>query len=82
MSSPKSEHEPQAKDLEPQAHMAEPDTMGASPPTQMRLNSAAFVITVVSLTLCIFCVALDNNVIVTAIPRITDQFHSVKDIGW
>jgi len=42
-----------------------------------------------ALSLCIFalciatlCVALDNTIIATAIPRITDDFHSLKDVGW
>jgi MFS family permease len=26
--------------------------------------------------------ALDNSIIATAIPRITDQFHSLGDVGW
>ncbi|KAF2663297.1 MFS general substrate transporter [Microthyrium microscopicum] len=30
----------------------------------------------------IFLVTLDQNVISTAIPRITDEFHSLNDIGW
>ncbi|KAJ5197556.1 hypothetical protein N7449_008035 [Penicillium cf. viridicatum] len=42
--------------------------------------------TVVSLTiaLClgIFCMSLDVTIITTAIPRITDQFDSINDIGW
>lgn len=42
-----------------------------------------------ALSLCIFalciatlCVALDNTIIATAIPRITDEFHSLSDVGW
>lgn len=34
-------------------------------------------IIVVSLCLAVFCMALDNTIIATAIPRITDQFHSI-----
>jgi len=37
---------------------------------------------VVALCLAIFLVALDQTIIATAIPRITDRFQSVKDIGW
>lgn len=36
----------------------------------------------VSLMLAVFCVALDNTIIATAIPRITDQFHALDDVGW
>ena len=35
-----------------------------------------------SLTLCIFLVALDLTIIGTAIPRITDRFHSLSQVGW
>ncbi|KFY19553.1 hypothetical protein V491_04368 [Pseudogymnoascus sp. VKM F-3775] len=35
-----------------------------------------------ALLLCIFLVTLDQNIISTAIPRITDEFHSLDDIGW
>ncbi|KAL2277302.1 hypothetical protein FJTKL_00142 [Diaporthe vaccinii] len=55
--------------------------MRLAPPPRLK-NPGDSRLSVVSLTLCMFCLALDNNVIVTAIPRITDEFHSVKDIGW
>ncbi|PNP43600.1 major facilitator superfamily transporter [Trichoderma gamsii] len=35
-----------------------------------------------SLYLAIFLVTLDTNIISTAIPRITDEFHSLNDVGW
>ena len=35
-----------------------------------------------ALCLAVFLVALDNTIISTAIPKITDQFNSIKDIGW
>ncbi|KAJ6579472.1 DHA14-like major facilitator [Mycena vulgaris] len=38
----------------------------------------------ISLALClsVFLVALDNTIIATAIPKITDQFQSLDDVGW
>ncbi|CAG8086237.1 unnamed protein product [Penicillium olsonii] len=36
----------------------------------------------IALCLCVFCVALDNTIIATAIPRITDHFNSIEDVGW
>lgn len=36
----------------------------------------------IALCLCVFCVALDNTIIATAIPKITDQFNSLDDVGW
>ncbi|KAL9052160.1 MAG: hypothetical protein Q9162_005555 [Coniocarpon cinnabarinum] len=35
-----------------------------------------------ALMLSVFCMALDNTIIATAIPRITDQFNSIDDVGW
>lgn len=37
---------------------------------------------ILALCLAVFLVALDQTIIATAIPRITDHFHSVEDIGW
>lgn len=37
---------------------------------------------VLSLQLTNFCIAVDNTIIATAIPRITDQFGSLGDVGW
>ncbi|KAJ7213234.1 major facilitator superfamily transporter [Mycena rebaudengoi] len=36
----------------------------------------------VALCLSVFLVALDNTIIATAIPKITDQFQSLDDVGW
>lgn len=36
----------------------------------------------IALCLSVFLMALDNTIISTAIPKITDQFHSINDIGW
>ncbi|KAF7327413.1 DHA14-like major facilitator [Mycena kentingensis (nom. inval.)] len=35
-----------------------------------------------ALDLAVFLVALDNTIIGTAIPRITDEFHSLEDVAW
>jgi hypothetical protein len=40
------------------------------------------VLIIVSLFITVFLVALDQTIIGTAIPKITDQFHSVQDVGW
>lgn len=50
---------------------------GIEYPTGVRLG-------LISLALClsVFLMALDNTIIATAIPEITDQFHSLKDVGW
>lgn len=40
----------------------------------------AFII--VALVLSIFLVALDMTIVATAIPAITDEFHSLNQVGW
>ncbi|EPS36467.1 hypothetical protein H072_10030 [Dactylellina haptotyla CBS 200.50] len=44
----------------------------------------AWKLTVISIALClsVFCMALDNTIIATAIPKITDHFKSLDDVGW
>ncbi|KAG8525237.1 uncharacterized protein KY384_008881 [Bacidia gigantensis] len=37
---------------------------------------------IISLYLAFFLVALDRTIIATAIPVITDRFHSLGDVGW
>lgn len=41
-------------------------------------------LTLITLALClsVFLVALDNTIIATAIPKITDHFNSLGDVGW
>ncbi|KAJ6087930.1 hypothetical protein N7467_006844 [Penicillium canescens] len=36
----------------------------------------------IGLCFCVFCVSLDNTIIATAIPKITDEFNSLEDVGW
>ena len=44
-------------------------------------NSKLLIINLAS-CIAVFCVALDNTIIATAIPRITDQFQALDDVGW
>ncbi|KAK5046733.1 hypothetical protein LTR84_007494 [Exophiala bonariae] len=37
---------------------------------------------IAALCLAVFLVALDQTIIATAIPKITDRFNSIADIGW
>jgi EmrB/QacA subfamily drug resistance transporter len=39
-------------------------------------------IIIAALALAVFLMALDNTIIATAIPRITDHFKSLNDVGW
>ncbi|MCJ1243696.1 hypothetical protein MMC30_000893 [Trapelia coarctata] len=46
-------------------------------PTGLKLSTI-----VTSLMLAVFCVALDNTIIATAIPKITNEFAALNDVGW
>ncbi|KAK9483559.1 major facilitator superfamily domain-containing protein [Lipomyces starkeyi] len=41
-----------------------------------------FLIIVIGLCLAVLLVALDNTIIATAIPKITDHFRALDDVGW
>jgi EmrB/QacA subfamily drug resistance transporter len=44
----------------------------------------AIKLTLITIALClaVFCIALDNTIIATAIPKITDHFKAIDDIAW
>ncbi|QIW97144.1 hypothetical protein AMS68_002662 [Peltaster fructicola] len=44
----------------------------------------AMKLTLITIALClsVFVMALDNTIIATAIPRITDEFQAINDVGW
>lgn len=48
----------------------------------VKLNRKQLAIMTVAMAFAIFLIALDETIISTAIPRITDQFHSLNDVGW
>jgi MFS transporter, DHA2 family, glioxin efflux transporter len=45
-------------------------------------HSFKLVAIVIALALSIFLVSLDMTIVATAIPEITDEFHSLQDLGW
>jgi hypothetical protein len=45
-------------------------------------KSTQFALITIALCLSVFCMALDNTIIATAIPKITDEFHAINDVGW
>ncbi|KAF8304793.1 MFS general substrate transporter [Clavulina sp. PMI_390] len=55
-----------------------------SPPQQapLQVSKLRFILIFVSLMLCIFLFALDQLIVATAIPKITNQFHSLTQISW
>ncbi|KAK4156844.1 major facilitator superfamily domain-containing protein [Chaetomidium leptoderma] len=45
-------------------------------------RSVRFWLTLLCNFLALFLVALDRTIIATAVPRISDEFHALGDIGW
>ena len=45
-------------------------------------STFSLIFIVVALILSMFLVALDMTIVATAIPRITDEFHSLDQVGW
>lgn len=50
---------------------------GSAYPAGMKLFLIVF-----ALCLAVFLMCLDNTIIATAIPKITDEFNSLDDLGW
>ncbi|KAJ5972292.1 uncharacterized protein N7479_002210 [Penicillium vulpinum] len=51
-------------------------------PEQQFPGPFKFALVTFSLCLIIFVITLDSTVLATAVPVISDQFNSIKDIGW
>lgn len=60
------------------------DGVVASPEEDEMVYPGGLKLGLISLALClsVFLVALDNTIIATAIPKITDHFDSLGDVGW
>ncbi|RHZ55920.1 MDR family MFS transporter [Aspergillus thermomutatus] len=46
------------------------------------LESWRLALVLAGVSLVVFCMSLDNTILATAIPKITDQFNSLGDVGW
>ncbi|KAF7180228.1 hypothetical protein CNMCM7691_009395 [Aspergillus felis] len=50
--------------------------------TYQEQSATKVVLLLVSIMMTMFLVALDRTIISTAIPEITNEFHSLPDVGW
>ncbi|EPE09948.1 aflatoxin efflux pump [Ophiostoma piceae UAMH 11346] len=57
-------------------------SQGPPPNGLFQPKSFKFWMILLSNFLALFLVALDRTIVATAVPRITDDFHSLGDIGW
>ncbi|KAM0798243.1 major facilitator superfamily domain-containing protein [Usnea florida] len=58
----------------------EPPEMDIDPENEVKGIKLLLIHT--GICLCTFLVGLDFNLIATAVPVITSQFHSIRDVGW
>jgi hypothetical protein len=55
---------------------------GAGDNDLFKPKSFRFWLTLLCNFLALFLVALDRTILATAVPRISDEFHALGDIGW
>ncbi|KAK5195755.1 hypothetical protein LTR99_002280 [Exophiala xenobiotica] len=73
-----------AGDVEIQNEKAHEDGVLPSAADEEAVYPSGVKLGLITLALClsVFLVALDNTIIATAIPKITDHFNSLGDVGW
>ena len=81
-SSSEIEKEKDAKDLIETTPIQEAKALDKLSDEPVYPTGATLGIIVASLCLSVFLMALDNTIIATAIPKITDHFDSLDDVGW
>ncbi|KAJ6024771.1 MFS general substrate transporter [Penicillium herquei] len=50
--------------------------------TQTQVSYGRLVLLIIGLGLSVSCVSLDNTILSTAIPKISQQFQTIDDVGW
>lgn len=65
-----------------EAQIASTGGPSARPDDQHHLSGLKLVSAILALTASIFLIALDQGIVATAIPKITDEFNSINDVGW
>ena len=55
---------------------------GEAPDTDKYVKFSSLLLLSIVLCLATLCVAVDNTITSTAVPRITHDFHSIEDVGW
>ncbi|KAK4139718.1 major facilitator superfamily domain-containing protein [Dichotomopilus funicola] len=67
---------------QPEEQAEEEEDEDEDDPTANHLTGLPLVSVTIALSAAVFLVAMDVNVIATAIPRITGEFRSLEDVGW
>ncbi|KAI2463106.1 MFS general substrate transporter [Annulohypoxylon bovei var. microspora] len=88
LSAPASEPKPSSVTASHVARQSDTDTKmelspdGNSQPTPEYVTGAKLAVIVAAVAFASFLILLDTMIVSTAIPSITDTFHSLPDIGW
>ncbi|KAK4139653.1 major facilitator superfamily domain-containing protein [Dichotomopilus funicola] len=54
----------------------------ADPASELEISTSTKTLIIVSVFLTMFLVSLDRTIISTAVPSISNEFHSLSDVGW
>lgn len=57
------------------------DSADEAPATES-VSPTKMILLTIGLCMAVFCMCLDNTIVSTAIPDITNQFHAINDVGW
>ncbi|KAF4766518.1 hypothetical protein HAV15_010474 [Penicillium sp. str.  len=73
---------PKEGEPRPQKEESQNDTLEATESKSQHITGLKLGLVVASVTFVAFLMLLDMSIIVTAIPHITSEFHSLNDVGW
>ncbi|KIM97024.1 hypothetical protein OIDMADRAFT_44464 [Oidiodendron maius Zn] len=75
---------PPSSDIEPKPNLVSESALTIVPAAEeLEWVSGVKLLSVITgVTLVCFLMLLDTSIVVTAIPRITSDFHSLPDVGW
>ncbi|KIW65177.1 hypothetical protein PV04_07458 [Phialophora macrospora] len=81
------QHQPQQQNQPPpptdSARTIEPLNIESTPGTEPNYPTGTkFWFTIIALCVILILGGLDANIVATAVPSITDHFHTVADVGW
>ncbi|KZP00733.1 MFS aflatoxin efflux pump [Calocera viscosa TUFC12733] len=74
--------QPDASELQEKGEMSGQQPVDAPSEEHAYPSAGRLAVILAGINLAYFLVALDSTIIATAIPRITDEFNSLDDIGW
>ena len=59
-----------------------PEATTVASDVTVKFTQKQLIVMCIAMALAIFLISIDETVIVTAIPKITDDFNTIADVGW